>query len=105
MTAPTLHHRDTDNALLPVFAIRAELEANADRVSLEHFGAEVEHAIRVAARAGTVAPVNDVLRDWLRVALVAQDLDGYAGLPREARAQRGKELADRWIQANAGHAA
>lgn len=100
MTAPTLHHPGTDNALLPVFAIRAELEANADQATLARFGAEVERAIRVAAQAGTVAPVNDVLRDWLRVALVAQDLDGYAGLPREARARRGEQLVDRWIQVN-----
>jgi hypothetical protein len=105
MTSSTLDRPGTDHdRLLPVFAIRAELEANADRATLERFAAEVEHAIRVAAQAGTVEPVNDVLRDWLRIALAVQD-EAYSGLAREERGRRGKELVERWIQVNASRAA
>lgn len=105
MTSSTLPRPGTDHdGLLPVFAIRAELEANADQATLNRFGGEVEHAIRVAADEGSVEPVNRVLRGWLRIALTAQD-ESYFALSRDDRGQRGEQLVERWIRVNAGHAA
>jgi hypothetical protein len=105
MTSSTLHRPGTDHdELLPVFAIRAELEVNADQATLNRFGAEVEHAIRVAADEGSVEPVNGVLRTWLRIALTAQD-ESYFALSRDDRGRRGEQLIERWVQVNSGRAA
>jgi len=106
MTSSTLHRPGTDHGtLLPVFAIRAELETISDRATMREFALEVEAAIQVAAGKGSVEPVNEVLRAWLRIALTGQDMANYASLDRAERGRRGEELVDRWIQANAPHAA
>lgn len=105
MTAPTLHHPDTDNALLPVFAIRAELEAVSDRATMREFAREVEDGIRAAAESGSFEAINKSLVNWLRIALTCQDLkNGYARLDRAERGRRGVELVDCWLRVNAGAA-
>lgn len=101
MAAPTLHRAEADrDALLPMFAVRAELEANADTATLEAFGHAVQRGIQAAAETGTVAPVNEVLRTWLRIAFVAQDSATHIRLSPAEREQRLARLMEHWLQAN-----
>jgi hypothetical protein len=102
MSAPTLDRPGTASAeLLPVFAIRAELEAVSDRATMREFAKQVEDGIRAAADSGSFEAINATLRDWLRIALVAQGIDTYAKLGREQREARGADLVDRWLSINA----
>jgi len=106
MSAPTLGRPGTVSAeLLPVFAIRAELEPLADRATMREFARQVEDGIRAAAESGSFEAINTVLLGWLRIALTGQDLpNGYARLGRTERSARGAELVERWLQVNAAAA-
>lgn len=85
--------------LLPIFAIRAELEAVSDSATLREFGREVEDGVRAAAHSGSLTEVNDVLRNWLGIALAGQALGEHVRLSRAERGAHRDRLVGQWLQA------
>jgi hypothetical protein len=105
MTSSTLHRPGIDHGgLLPVFAIRAELDPVADRATMREFARQVEDGIRAAAESGSFEEINKVLREWLGIALTAQNLGAHVALDRAARRANLDTLVERWVQVNV-HAA
>jgi hypothetical protein len=88
------HGRATHpNRLLPVFAVRAELEQHSD---LAHFDREVDAAIEHAAATGSFARLHEVLRAWLGVALSAKNADQHCRVPFEQRGENLERMIRTW---------
>lgn len=106
MTAPTIERRHAEHPepLPSVFAVRAELEPNADAGTLAFFETQVDAAIRHAADTGSFTRLGETLRSWLGIALQAKNPDLLSGLDIHGRGALQRRLVSEWL-ADHGQAA
>lgn len=99
MTAPSIERPRTDQPepMPSVFAVRAELEANADSATLAFFGREVDAAIRHAADTGSFDRLAATLRRWLGIALQAKNPELLSGLDINGRGELQARLVREWL--------
>ncbi len=104
MTAPTIERRHAEHPepLPSVFAVRAELEANADSGTLSFFEAQVDAAIRHAADTGSFTQLGATLRSWLGIALQAKNPDLLSGLDINGRGALQQRLVSEWLADRSG---